>query len=219
MKLELDRKQLLVVLVILALAASLWLSAALNRAFTDALLFSKAFVEAHPVASVLAFVALAAVSAMLVLFSSLVTVPVAVYAWGQAQTLLLLLLGWFIGAMLAYFIGRRFGRSAVVYFVSPAALDHWGQRLVTELNVMSVVLLKLALPSEAPSFALGIVRYPLPKFVLVLVLSELPFGVWAVWLGGALIDDRRAAFVLLLLAGLLGVGIAAGVMLRRHLRG
>lgn len=155
----LDRKQTLAILVILALAASLWLSAALNRAFTDALVFSKAFVDAHPVASVLAFVGLAALSAMFVLFSSIVTVPVAVYAWGQTQTLLLLPAGWFIGAMLLYFIGRRFGRRAVTYFVSAAAVDRWSRLVTLEMSLASVALLKLALPSEAPSFALGV---PLP---------------------------------------------------------
>lgn len=219
MKFELNRKHLLALLAILALAASLWLSVTLNRAFTDTLLLSKAFVEEHPVASMIGFVALAAVSAMFVLFSSIVTVPVAVFAWGQTQTLLLLMLGWFIGAMLAYFIGRRLGRRVAEYFVAPATLDHWGHLVTKELSVMSVVLLKLALPSEGPSFALGLMRYPMPKFVIVLLLSELPFGVWAVYLTAALIDDRRALFVLLVLAGFLGVGIATAAMLRRRQRG
>lgn len=216
MKFDFDRRHALALLVIFALAGSLWLSATLNRAFADALLFSKAFVDGYPVASMVAFVALAAVSAMFVLFSSIVTVPVAVFAWGQMQTLFLLVLGWFIGAMLAYFIGRRFGRRAAEYFVSPAALDRYGRLVVTELSVMSVVLLKLALPSEVPSFALGIVRYPLPKYMIVLVLSELPFALWAVYLSGALIADQRAVFVLLLLAGFLGVGVATAAILRRH---
>lgn len=215
----LDRKQTLAILVILALAASLWLSAALNRAFTDALVFSKAFVDAHPVASVLAFVGLATLSAMFVLFSSIVTVPVAVYAWGQTQTLLLLLAGWFIGAMLLYFIGRRFGRWAVTYFVSAAAVDRWSRLVTLEMSLASVALLKLALPSEAPSFALGVLRYPWHKFVIVLVLSELPFGVWAVYLAAALIEEQRALFVLLVLAGFLGVGMATAVILRRRRRG
>lgn len=218
MNFELNRKHLLTLLALLALAASLWLSASLNRVFTDTLLFSKALVDEYPVASMIGFVALAAVSAMFMLFSSIVTVPVAVFAWGQTQTLFLLMLGWFIGAMLAYFIGRRLGRRVAEYFVSPATLDRWGQLVTMELSVMSVVLLKLALPSEGPSFALGLVRYPLPKFVIVLVLSELPFGVWAVYLSAALIDEQRALFVLLVLAGFVGVGLATTTMLRRRRR-
>ena len=208
------RRHALLAAAIVAAVAMLWLSAVLQVAFLDALQFSSDVIARHPVASRLAFVALAAFSALLVLFSSIALVPVAVYAWGQSETVLLMMTGWFVGASLAYGVGRAWGRRAAEYFVSAQTLDCYRQLLSTQMSVAEVAILKLALPSEVTSLALGILRYPLRRFVPVLLASELPFALWAVYLSAALIDDRRAAFLLLLLAGF----AAAAVIARRALR-
>lgn len=209
-------RQTLLAAAIIAVAALLWASASLQSAFIGALQFSKDFVESQPLASRLAFVALAAISAMLVLFSSIALVPVAVYAWGQGETLLLLTGGWFIGANLAYLIGRRLGRRATLFFVPAETLDHYAQLLSVRMSVAEVALLKLALPSEMPSFALGIMRYPLARFWPVLLASELPFALWAVYLSAALIENRFAAFVFVLLAGLAVAAVIGRRLLRRR---
>lgn len=208
------RRQALLAAAVIALAALLWASASLQSAFIGVLQFSKDYVESQPLASRLAFVALAAFSAMMVLFSSIALVPVAVYAWGQGETLLLLTGGWFIGANLAYLIGRRLGRRATLSFVPAGTLDHYARLLSVRMSVFEVTLLKLALPSEMPSFALGIMRYPLAKFWPVLLGSELPFALWAVYLSAALVENRLSVFVPVLLAGL----AVAAVIGRRALR-
>jgi uncharacterized membrane protein YdjX (TVP38/TMEM64 family) len=210
------RRHALLIATIVAAVALLWLSASLQSAFLEALQLSKEYLARHPVASRLAFVVLAALSALLVLFSSVALVPVAVHAWGQGETVLLLLCGWFIGAHLAYFIGRRFGRRVTEYFVAARTLDRYGQLLSRQMSVAEVALLKLALPSEMSSFALGIIRYPLPKFVPVLLASELPFALWAVYLSAALIEDRRWAFLLVLLAGFALIAVVTRRLLQRR---
>jgi len=203
------RRQVLLAATIVAVVAVLWLSAALHAAVVDALEFSKDYAERHPLASRAAFVALAAGSALLFLFSSLALVPIAVHAWGQFETLAWLATGWFIGGNIAYFIGRRFGRRAAEVFVDASALDRYGRLLSSRLSIVEVTLIKLALPSEVTSLALGIIRYPWPKLMFVLPASELPFAVWTIYLSAAFIEDRRLVFVLVLLAGLAAVGIAA----------
>lgn len=210
------RRHALLAVLITAAVAVLWLSAALQVAFLEALQFGKGFIDEHPLASRLAFVALAAFSAMLVLFSSVALVPVAVYAWGQGETVLLLMAGWFIGGNLAYAAGRWFGRRVTEYFVAARTLDRHGHLFAAEMNVAEVTVIKLALPSEMPSFALGIVRYPLRKLVVVLLASELPFALWAVYLSAALIGDRRASFLLALLVGFAAVAVIARRLVRRR---
>lgn len=208
------RRHALLAAAIVAAVAVLWLSATLQAAFVDILQYSGDVLARHPLASRLAFVALAAFSAMLVLFSSVALVPVAVHAWGPGETVLLLMAGWFVGGSLAYCVGRAWGRRAAEYFVSTQTLEYYQHLLSARASVAEVAILKLALPSEMPSLALGILRYPLRKLVPVLLLSELPFALWAVYLSAALIDDRRASFLLVLLAGF----AAAAVIARRALR-
>lgn len=210
------RRHALMLAAIVAAAALLWLSTTLQSAFIEALQFSKGYIDRYPLASRLAFVALAAFSAMLVLFSSVALVPVAVHAWGPQQTLPLLLIGWLIGAGLAYLIGRRFGRRVTEYFVAAEALDRYGHLLTARMSVAEVAALKLALPSEIPSFALGIMRYPLAKFAAVLLASELPFALWAVYLSTAFVGDRRLAFLVVLVAGFVAIGLVTHRLLRRR---
>jgi uncharacterized membrane protein YdjX (TVP38/TMEM64 family) len=210
------RRHALLVAVIVAMVALVWLSASLQAAFLEALQLSKGLIDRHPLASRAAFIALAALSAILMLFSSVALVPIAVYAWGQQQTLLLLMLGWFLGGNLAYLIGRRFGRGVTEYFVAAATLDRYGHLLSARMSVTEVALLKLSLPSEMTSFALGIVRYPLPKFIPVLLASELPFALGAVYLSAAFIEDRRAVFLLVLLAGFAALAVITRRLLLRQ---
>jgi uncharacterized membrane protein YdjX (TVP38/TMEM64 family) len=201
------RRHVLFAAILVALVAMLWLSAALQAAFVDALQFSKDHIERYPVASRAAFIVLAACSALLALFSSVALVPIAVHAWGQGETLVLLAAGWFAGGTLAYFIGSRVGRRAAEYFVAAPKLERYG-RLLSAMSMVEVMLLKLALPSEMTSLALGVIRYPVHKLVLVLLASELPFAVWAVYLSTALLEDRRLVLLLVLLAGLAAAGVA-----------
>lgn len=43
------------------------------------------------------------------------------------------MLGWFAGANIAYFIGRRFGRRLTEYFVAARTLDRYGHLLAAQL--------------------------------------------------------------------------------------
>lgn len=210
------RRNALFAALIVAAAALLWLSGELHAAFIESLELSKALIEQYPLGSRLAFIVIAAVSATLVLFSSVALVPVAVYAWGEEQTLGLLMLGWFAGANMAYFVGRRFGRRLTEYFIAARTLERYGHLLAGELSVAAVAVLRLSLPSEMPSVAMGILRYPASKFQIVALASELPFALWAVYLSAALIDDRRALFLLLLLAGFAALAILTHRLLRRQ---
>jgi len=64
--------------------------------------------------------------------------------------------------------------------------------------------------------AMGILLYPASKFQIVALASELPFALWAVYLSAALVDDRRAVFLLMLLAGFAALGVLTRWLLRRQ---
>ena len=61
---------------------------------------------------------LAALSAMLAFFSSVVVVPVASHQWGPVATVALLWMGWLLGGTMAYAIGRFLGSRVVRQVVS-----------------------------------------------------------------------------------------------------
>jgi uncharacterized membrane protein YdjX (TVP38/TMEM64 family) len=166
-----------------------------------------AVIDAHPVLGMSGFVILAAASAVVAFFSSAVLVPVAVEAWGNAMSLVLLWSGWWLGGMCAYGIGRSLGRSIASRLVSPEALEHFETRITSRAPFGLIVLFQLALPSEVPGQVLGIARYSFGKYLIALGIAELPYAVGTIYLGESLLERR---IVVLVALGLAGAALVAG---------
>jgi uncharacterized membrane protein YdjX (TVP38/TMEM64 family) len=166
-----------------------------------------AVVDARPVLGMSAFVLLAAVSAVLAFFSSAVLVPVAVEAWGNATSLVLLWSGWWLGGMCAYGIGRSLGRSIASRIVSAETLVRFETRITARAPFGLIVLFQLALPSEVPGQVLGIARYSFGKYLVALGIAELPYALGTIYLGESLLERRILVLVVL---GLAGAALVAG---------
>lgn len=213
---EMHRIKILLFSAVAISVFSLWIFSDFFDVISQALVFSKTSVELHPIASIFIFLILSILSAVSVFFTSIITIPLAVFAWGELFTIALLMTGWFIGALILYGMGRFLGRQVVEYFVSVTKINKYGSLISREMQMFDIVLIKLALPSEVPSFFLGIVRYPFLKYMVVVIISELPFAVWAVYLSSTFVEDNRILFIAMLIAGFIFIGIAAQKYKKRH---
>ena len=184
----------------LALAAS---SDALHRTLLRLLGVTAAIMEAHPVLGVSLFILLSAVSAMLAFFSTAVFVPIAIHAWGERVSILLLWMGWLLGGVCSYGVGRFLGRPMVQALTSGKALARFEHRISNQAPFTLVLLFQLALPSELPGYLLGLARYRFVKYLLALSIGELPYAVGTVYLGVSFVERRSFA--------LLGLGIAGAL--------
>lgn len=184
----------------------------LSRVLTEA----GPVIEAHPVGGVALFVLLSALSAMLAFFSSAVLLPVAIHTWGEAACVLLLWCGWILGGACAYGIARFWGRPVVQRLASRELLARYEERISQRSSFGLVLLFQLAVPSEIPGYVLGLARYGLRRYLLVLALAELPYAVGTVYLGSSLLA-RRA--VVLLVLGAFGILFSAWALhtLRKRL--
>ncbi|HEX5830246.1 MAG TPA: VTT domain-containing protein, partial [Gemmatimonadaceae bacterium] len=191
-------------LLLVALGGGLALvvaSEALHDLVLHMLAATELAIAEHPVLGASTFVLLAALSAMLAFVSSAVLVPVAVYAWGVPTTVLLLWVGWIVGGLCAYGIGRLLGRPVVSRLMSRAALAQYEDRVTKHAPFRVVLLFQLALPSEIPGYVLGLAGYELRKYVLALALVELPFAIGTVSLGVGLLERRTAVVLGITLLG------------------
>ena len=173
-------------------------------------------IVAHPVAGMLLFVLLSALSAMLAFFSAALLVPVAVYSWGQSATMLLLWLGWLLGGLCAYAIGSSLGRPLLASIGAARLLAFYRERLPERVPFALVLLMQLALPSEIPGYLSGLLRVRARTYLAALALAELPFVVGTVLVGESVVEQRGGMLVLL---GAIGAGISlyALLLLRRRL--
>lgn len=184
-------------LVLGIVALLLGLSAGLHERIVAGIEMLRSVAEAHPVAAAALFVLLAALSAMLVLFSGALLVPVGIEAWGAGACFVLLWGGWWLGGLLTYGLGRGFGRPIVERLLPAATLARHEGQVGARLAFTAALLLLLGLPSDVVGYFFGMARYPIGRYLLALLLAELPYAWGTVFLGAAFLDRE----LLPLLAG------------------
>jgi uncharacterized membrane protein YdjX (TVP38/TMEM64 family) len=172
-------------------------------------------IAGHPRTGVFVFVGLSAMSAMLAFFSSAILLPVAIYAWGDRTTFVLLWLGWFLGGVTSYAIGKYLGRDVVLWVVPAERLHGYERRLAAQATFGRVLLFHLLVPSEMPGYVLGLLRYPFRRYVAVVALAEIPFAVGAIYLGSTFVEGNLPLFVILAAAAA-GLSILTTRWFLRH---
>lgn len=207
------RRALVLALLCGALAAAAS-SADLHAALMALLESGREIIAQHPVRGAVLFVLFAALSAMLAFVSAAVVVPIAVYVWGAPLCVLLLWLGWILGGVCAYGIGRFFGRRVAAWFTMQTALGRLEQRIRQGTSFGLIVLVQFALPSEIPGYVLGLVRYNFGRYLLAFALAELPYAVLTVLLGANFVE-RRSGLVLGAGVSMVVAGVGAFYLLRR----
>ena len=148
---------------------------------------------------VVAFVALAFVSALLSPFSSLPVVPAAVLAWGRWGAFALLLAGWMLGDLVSWTLGRYAAHPLVRRILPWQKLERLKERVPKEKALLLAALLRIALPSEI-GYAYGALRFPLLLYLAITFLAELPVAAIVIWGGEAVLEGRAfmvAAIVVL----------------------
>lgn len=164
----------------------------------------------NPTLGVVVFVGLSALSAMVAFLSSGLLAPVAVVAWGKAGTFVLLWLGWLLGGVFTYAVGRYLGRSVAGAIVGDETLARAEVFVRDRTHVLHVLVFQLAMPSEILGYVLGVLRYRFAVYVGVLAVSEIPFALAVVYLGASFLEGRATTFVVIgLVMGAASLGLYA----------
>ena len=162
------------------------------------------------------FVALAALSAIFTFFTSTPLVPIATAIWGKTITLWMLFGGWMVGAILAYYIGHIFAH-LVARFRAFKKIDRYRKQLGDTSSFLLVLLFRLAVPAEIASYTLGLLRYRLDHYILVTIISDLPFAILAIYSSAALFGPHPILFALFMLGGLIAITLFA-YLFHRYLK-
>lgn len=168
--------------------------------------YADAFIAENPKLGIVLFLFLAAVSAAFAFFSSAILIPVAIHVWGDRTTFALLWMGWFLGGMACYAMGRFLGRNVVEWVVPAERVARYEGAARREASFGHALAFQLAVPSEIPGYILGLLRYPFRRFIGVLAIAEIPFAGGAVYLGSTFVRGEMGT---LLLIGAAAVALSA----------
>jgi Uncharacterized conserved protein len=195
-------RRLFFLLLMFALMIAASLSDPVHNAFNAGLEKLKPVIRHHDVLGLLLFFALSTLSAIAFFFSTAVMVPVAVYTWGKAATILLLWTSWLLGGAISYSIGRRPGRRLARWVVPKKKVANYEKKFSAKASFPLVLLFQLAVPSEIPGYVLGTLRYDFWKFIAAAAIGELPFAVAAVYLGESFMRRQYLPLTAIALGGI-----------------
>lgn len=158
------------------------------------------WIDRHPLLGAGAYFLLVAGSVVLLPFSSLPLLPLATQSYGVWTTALLSAAGWWAGCLAAFQIAR-FGRRYLERVASLAAVDRLEERIPADIGFGGIVVLRLILPVDIVSFALGLLRHlEFRTYAVASLVGIVPFAfVWS-FAGGELGAGRFLSFALVVLA-------------------
>ena len=88
--------------------------------------------------------------------TTLPLIPLAVGMWGWPITGVLSIIGWTVGAQIAFFLARRYGKKFVQRLISLERFSEFEKRFSTNNLFWTVVLLRMTVPVDVLSYALGL---------------------------------------------------------------
>ena len=116
-------------------------------------------------------------------------------AFGLWRGMLLSFIGGFLGALAAYYLGRRFGRKLAEGLIPCTVLDA-ADRLMARRGRWAMVIGRWVpgIPCDPLSYVAGITRIPLWTFVWVTIVGLLPANLVTAFLGSEATSDLRTGY-------------------------
>tara|TARA_B100000315_G_scaffold179838_1_gene168628 strand:- start:1306 stop:1920 length:615 start_codon:yes stop_codon:yes gene_type:complete len=115
--------------------------------------------------------------------------PVASNIFGWVYTGILNIIGWFIGALIVFWISRKYGVKLIKRFISLDKISKFESKIPKDKVFVSILLLRMTVPVDILSYALGLfskVRFKTYAIATFLGIIPLSFvlsylGVLPVW--------------------------------------
>ena len=206
------QRHIVIVGILIVLVGLVAASDTLHNRTEEIIVWIEGVISQTPVLGMVLFVLLSMVSAMVAFFSSAVFAPIAIYAWGKAGTFMLLWLGWLLGGILSFCVGRFLGRSVVGMIIDEKKIAGWERELGERSRFIHILMFQAAVPSEIPGYVLGILHYRFPLYLTALALTEIPYAIATVYLGEFFLEGESTVFILLGIAVIvLGVFLLQGI--------
>ena len=207
-------RHLIVVGVVVIVIGVIAASESLHKHADAIIVWSEGVIAMRPYLGMAVFVAMAMISAMVAFFSSAVFVPVALYAWGEATTFVLLWSGWLLGGVASFCIGRYLGRRVAAALIGEEKIAGWQSQLSQRSRFVHILLFQAVVPSEIPGYVLGILRYRFAFYLAALAITELPYVVGVIFLGEHFLQGESAVILVIGIA----LVVLAVVLLQLRIR-
>ncbi|MCR4323118.1 MAG: VTT domain-containing protein [Candidatus Azambacteria bacterium] len=141
----------------------------------------KAFIYHHEIGGALAYIILGIVATVIAPLSALPFLPIVSLLYGWFWAAIFSIISWSIGSLIAFWIARKYGKRIVRRFVSLERVEKIEARIPKEQFFWTIVLLRIVIPVDALSYALGLFStITTREYIFATVIGITPFAfVWA----------------------------------------
>lgn len=182
-------------------------------------LFVETLIGERPFWGAVAFVFLMFGATVVAPITVLPLVPLVSPVLGPFVTALLSLLGWTLGAVVAFLIARYAGRPILSRFVSLEAIDRYEKYIDPDARFWAIVMLRILIPVDVLSYALGIFsRVSLLEYTVASVIGISFFSFVFSYLGVAAIQENLYIFGSIVVVALSVLGLGWWYMVKKMRR-
>lgn len=177
----------------------------------------KSSISGMNVVSYLAYTAILIAAVVFMPLTVMPLIPLATSIIGPLPTAILSVIGWTVGAMIAFLIARHLGRPILEKFVPLQKLDAIVDYFPDKAQFIFVVLLRLTLPVDLVSYALGLTKsLGFIEYSVATFIGVIWFSFAFAYLGEALLSGNMP--LLIELGGLsLVIFVAGWYLLKRRI--
>jgi uncharacterized membrane protein YdjX (TVP38/TMEM64 family) len=170
----------------------------------------------HRMLGAVLFACLMFVTTVVAPLSSLGMVPMIAPLIGPFTTGVACYVGWLLGAVVAFHIGRVYGQPCITKMMSQKTLNHYTRYLQKDMSFMYIIMLRMILPVDILSYMLGVfTTVSFAKYTVASAIGILWFSFAFAYLGDAFVQGD---YVLIAEVGVASVAILVGAWLYIHYR-
>lgn len=170
----------------------------------------------NDVSGILIFMLIEITSIVIAPVTTLPLIAVASNLWGWVLTGVISIFAWTIGSWIAFVIARKYGVRIVRKFISLKSLYKIQKKVPHKHIFWSVVLLRLIIPVDILSYALGIfTNMKTRNYLLATIIGITPFAFVFAYLGTTHFKYQIIAFLVAFMIFLLGWLITRKVKRKR----
>ncbi|MFA4960918.1 MAG: VTT domain-containing protein [Candidatus Pacearchaeota archaeon] len=146
--------------------------------------FLKEIIQANYLLGAIFFIFIEALAIVFAPFSSTPLTPIASKTFGVLITSSLFYTGNIIGSILAFLIAKKYGKKAVSKIINIKKAEELAENLSSKNIFISLVLLRVVLPSEILSYSSGIfTKISHKMFLITLLIGAIPGSIFYAYLG------------------------------------
>ncbi|MEK7081730.1 MAG: VTT domain-containing protein [Patescibacteria group bacterium] len=154
---------------------------------------------------IIVYILLAAFATVIAPVSTLPLLPIAVALWGALATAISSIIGWFAGALIAFWLARTLGRPLVTRIVNLEKIARYERALEGKYVFWNLIFLRLVIPVDVLSYAVGFfTSIDFKIYALATLIGITPFAFVFSYASEAALPIRLGALLAVVVASFLG---------------